>query len=434
MDHRPFAEIVALTGLIMLVGALPLGLAWLTRALGLLEPELQLQRRPTETRLGVIDGLEVMAFANQASTTVFVAAPGCSIKAARTLPGAASTGDHAFDADVEVTGDELELAARLDAPTRDMLRKLVAQGGEVRERTVAMALTGEVTIRTPAVLFLARVARAITEPLPDPIARLEQLVRADPRPGVRSRCFGLYLRAVRNPGRARRVARDLAIKGVGELRSVAATYLDDPALWRDFVLDNTEGDRWRAEALERLARARSPADLDAVLPQALAGPDALAVAALEVLAGAVGARWTDTLRQLVRSAWVEPDEAGAGPRTRPHLGEALARAFVAHAAPADEAALVRLALDPQDGVAEPALGGLERLGTASASAALGQAARQRGAVSGGRARRIQQVITAIRERLGDRHVGALSVAEPQAGELSVARGGGEVALAEQDEP
>jgi hypothetical protein len=35
-------------------------------------------------------------------------------------------------------------------------------------------------------------------------------------------------------------------------------------------------------------------------------------------------------------------------------------------------------------------------------------------------------------RLGDAHVGALSIAEPTAGDLSVARDGGEVALAAPD--
>jgi hypothetical protein len=353
------------------------------------------------------------------------------IRPRASLEESSFSGDAAFDAVAVVSGPEVELRARLDAATRATLAAFVQVGGAF-EGGVVMIPWDRATsfaLQHPRVDALIEAVNALSRPPRDLMGRVREIALNDPRGRVRLRCLETFERTFGLGPPTRKLAGEMAVNASGEARLRAAEISGDVDAWAALAADRHEPWESRGAALRWLANRRdfSVDHLDELMVVALRGPDPLTAVAVGLMRGEHGARWKDTLRSLVHSAWLERWDGDARWREQRELTSSLLGAFGAQAEAEDEALLLDLAEVDEDGVAAAALSALARVGGARSLARLAQSSRRGPAA---------RAAAEIRRRLGADSAGSVSLAMGTSGALSTAAdaGGavGRAALVEQE--
>ena len=325
-------------------------------------------------------------------------------------------GDPAFDEQVYVRGPEDVLRALLHAPTRACVLQAIAAGGRIVDGKIRAEWHGggdkEELVRSMEAFLAA--ARSLTRPL-DVTEGLVEGLRGDPLPGVRLRCLDLLARKFPSDERARAAFRQALGSTDEELRLRAAMALGREGRETLFeIASNPASDESRAaRALATLGRATPVERAAAILGEALRSDRrALAFAALGALGSSAAAAAVPHLVPFLAQADAE-------------LAVAAARALAEISAPAAEPPLVAALRSENAEVRLAAVDGLGRNGSPAAVAPL-HAAVDAHALDFDLRSAVRQAIASIQSRLPGASPGQVSLAEGEAGQMSLAgesRGG-----------
>jgi hypothetical protein len=325
-------------------------------------------------------------------------------------------GDPAFDEQVYVRGPEDVLLAALDEPTRALVLQVAAVGGRIVDGKIRVEWRGggnkEKLVRSMEAFLAA--ARSLTRPLDVP-QRLVDGLRSDPQPGVRLRCLDLLTRRFPSDERARAAFREVLGSTDTEMRLRAAMALGKEG--RETLLEiasnPASAESRAARALAALGRATPVERAAAILNDALrSGRRALAFAAVGALGSSAAAA---AVPHLV--PFLAQDDA--------ELAVAAARALAEISAPDAEPPLVAALRSENAEVRLAAADGLGRNGSPAAVAPL-HAAVDAHALDFDLRSAVRQAIAAIQSRLPGASPGQVSLAEGEAGQVSLvgeSRGG-----------
>jgi HEAT repeat protein len=389
-----------------------------------------------EYREGNLQGMEVLSQPTTGTWLVVTGDSGITLrpetgesKASKALEiSEIQIGDPAFDDEIYLEGGRTEvLRAVLDVETRAALRELFKRvavrilNGELQVQLRDAEYVGRPARLVEAVIALLRVAARLDRP-PDVAARIAQNTRREPEWRVRLENVSLladkfphHVATRKALGAARGDARQ-------EVRLAAALALgeDGPATLLEIASLRSGDEACVARTIAFLVKHLSPENAEEILDHALRSRQLKTIrACLRALGQAGGPR---AIKALAKVLVVEGGEVAA----------AAAEALGASGQPAAEAPLLEaLARDSVD-VRVAAATALGQVGSAAAVLPLKELG-ARGDASERRAAR--QAIAEIQYRAHGASPGQLSLAEGDAGALSLAGDdpAGRVSLAEEEE-
>ena len=319
-------------------------------------------------------------------------------------------GDEAFDDAVFIRGPELALQAALDPRTRRLVCELLQAGGRIADGVVCTRVRAPTCSPATAAAALERaleVARRLSDP-ENILARLCERFRWEHAPGVRLRLLDLLADRFPAEPEARSVFREALLATDDRLRLHAARVLGEEG--RQALLDVascTDGDNAQAvRAIELLGRRLPIEDALAALNDALrVGHRNVARAVIQTLGLHGGQLAIDRLGAVLAVGEVD-------------LAAASARALAATNDPGVEARLLGALPSAQPGVTFAVCEALGRVGSIAAVPEL-RAIASATATDRAVARAAGHAIAAIQSRLAGASPGQVSLAEGQAGDLTL---------------
>jgi HEAT repeats len=320
-------------------------------------------------------------------------------------------GDEAFDKAFYLTGPMPLLFAVLDAETR---RQMMAANAEEALGIYGGTLQVEVCYRKlPKILgHLVAIARRFLRPL-DIAERLAENARSDPNEEVRLRNLLLLAREFLGEPRAREALRIACVDNSPHIRLRAAQELGDEG--RGVLLklaESTEDDAVSAKAAASLGRGLPLERTREILAQALRRRLLqTARVCLEALGGGGAPEDVDLLAKVLA-------------REKEELAAAAAEALGATGSPAAEPPLLLALAHERADARLAAAQALGRAGSAASVLPLQEAAERRHDLR----RAARQSIAEIQSRLQSAAPGQLSLAESEAGRLSMAEEAGRLSL------
>jgi len=331
--------------------------------------------------------------------------------AASSEPGL-DTGDASFDALVAVGGRTATARVLLVEPARRLISALARKGVvRLRDGTFVHETVERVWDAGQLIALVHEVlaAQAAMPRVTDVLTSLADAARTDPVAGVRARCLATLL--LEQPDQSRiTAALDLALSDESDaVRVVAATALGErgiPVL-REIAKREDGEEEPAARAIGLLARRLGSSEIMTILDSALrAGRRTVAFSAIESLGRGDDASACARLEALLRG----DDEA---------LAAAAANALsFTHAATAEQA-LVRALESPSPDVRHAAVRALGRIGRLASIAQLNTLLHGK-ALDPELTSAVQQAIAAIQARIPGASPGQVSLAEGEAGHVSLA--------------
>jgi hypothetical protein len=317
-------------------------------------------------------------------------------------------GDPSFDADVMLQGGS-SVRAFFDAETRAIVRDVFTAGFAVRvaHGALSASFAPQVARRsyfTPDTLrTLLQLAHRL-EPQADPASRLEQIARGDPLSAVRTAALRMLMEDMGDRTETGRAVRAATRDPDPAIRLMAARALgtEGEPILRELVVDPLQSDAIAEASLAAL------------------GPRLTIATARGVLVRADSARVRSggaALRLVAQGGEPEvPLVADLLMRVQGALAIAAIEALATIGGPAVEAPLVEALRPAEPAVAAAAARALARRGSVGAVAALRDAERRGGEVAGP----ARTAIAAIQARLPGASPGQVSLADGDAGRISIA--------------
>lgn len=329
----------------------------------------------------------------------------------------AEIGDRQFDETFFLGGPARLVFALLDADTRRLLT-------ELKEKSQFSIASGElraILSREEKIAEVLRLLLDVGKRLSPPVGLVQRLVanaNEDPDPGVRLQNLLLLIRELswspETDGALRRACSD----PVPEIRLRAAKQLGDRAVLLDLA-EKLEDDAASAEALAILADELTFERVSSILDLALRRRRLRAAHACLGMIGRQGEVAVEKLAKVLEREYGE-------------LAPAAAEALGATGSPAAEPPLLQALEREDEALRVAAADALGRVGSTAAVLPLKELADQ--FLLGELRRAARQAIVEIQSRVQGASPGQLSLAEGEAGQLSLADQAGQLSLPPEERP